>query len=161
MAIHTQSVHRYVCIYRYSSQRRDAGRTKVIGAAVNAACQGNLSACHFGHACHRFGGPGIEKSGRVHSCLSLQQCHATQLLQCHCSQTFHKDFYCSQNTSRGRISFTPASEVRPSDVPFSPHGTHNCDSTPTLRKIPETLRLRCVRSQKSDGPAHLPTAGLW
>jgi len=21
---------------------------------VKAVCQGNLSACHFGHACHRF-----------------------------------------------------------------------------------------------------------
>ena len=39
---------------------REAGRAKErkkIGTAVNAACQGNLSACHFGYACHRDGSP--------------------------------------------------------------------------------------------------------
>jgi hypothetical protein len=41
-------------MYTCSSQFRDAGRTKEIGATVNAACQGNLSAYHFGHAWHRF-----------------------------------------------------------------------------------------------------------
>ena len=41
----------------YSSQYRQAGWAKVInkfGTAVNAAFQGKFSACHFGHACHRF-----------------------------------------------------------------------------------------------------------
>ena len=36
---------------------RDAGRAEVmrkIGTAEIAACQGNPSACHFGHALHRF-----------------------------------------------------------------------------------------------------------
>jgi hypothetical protein len=40
-----------------SLQYRDAGRAKEIkkiGTAVNAACQGNLSACHFGHARRKY-----------------------------------------------------------------------------------------------------------
>ena len=43
-----------MCIYTCSSQYRDDGRAKEmkkIGTAVNAACQGNLFACHFGYAC--------------------------------------------------------------------------------------------------------------
>ena len=41
----------------YTSQYRNAGRrkgTKVTERAMNAACHGNISACHLGHACHRF-----------------------------------------------------------------------------------------------------------
>jgi hypothetical protein len=43
---------------------------------VNAACQGKLSACHFGHACHRFIKSGLsciisqgngDKHSEVHS----------------------------------------------------------------------------------------------
>ena len=29
---------------------------------VNAACQGNLSSCHFGHACHKFVSPTLRSS---------------------------------------------------------------------------------------------------
>jgi hypothetical protein len=84
---------------------------------------------------------GIEKKWKI----SFMSPTATispnsQLLQCHWSQTLHTDFHCSQNTSVVRISFTPASEARPSNVPFSPHGTHSCVSTPTLHKIPEERR---------------------
>ena len=31
---------------------RDFANVPKNGTAVNAACQGNLSACHFGHTCH-------------------------------------------------------------------------------------------------------------
>jgi hypothetical protein len=67
----------YICIYIYthththSLQYRDAGRAKEIkrnGTAVNAACQGNLSACHFGHSCQRFVNPGLLDS----SCPSVR-----------------------------------------------------------------------------------------
>jgi len=75
-------------------------------------------------------------------CLSLPQCQ--------CSQTFNTDFHCSHNTSRGRMPFTPANEARSSNVPFSPHGTRSCISTPKLRKIPEERR--------SSTPT---TAGRW
>jgi hypothetical protein len=53
---------RCVYVYTYCSQYRDTGRAKVIknGTEVNATCQGNVSACHFGNACRRFGRPGIE-----------------------------------------------------------------------------------------------------
>jgi hypothetical protein len=49
----------YVHKHTYSSQCRDASRANEIknGRAVNTACQGNLSAHHFGHACHRFVSP--------------------------------------------------------------------------------------------------------
>jgi hypothetical protein len=49
MYIHTHT-------HTHSSQYKDFGRARNIkfGAAVNAACQRNLSACHSGHVCHRF-----------------------------------------------------------------------------------------------------------
>jgi len=51
----------------FTIQRRWSGTRKETkkgggggeGAAVNAACQGNLSSCHFGHACHRFVSPAL------------------------------------------------------------------------------------------------------
>jgi hypothetical protein len=53
-----------VCVYVYtnSSQYRNAGRTKNKKKAeitVNAACLGNLSACHFGYTCQRFVSPAV------------------------------------------------------------------------------------------------------
>ena len=45
-----------------SAQCGDAGWAKQIReirTAVNTACQGNLSACHFGHACHGFVSAGL------------------------------------------------------------------------------------------------------
>ena len=54
-----------VCVYThtYSSQQRDADGAKeiqIIWTAVSAACQENLSVCHFGHACHRFTNPPLK-----------------------------------------------------------------------------------------------------
>jgi hypothetical protein len=49
-------------IYTHSSQYRDAGlgkRNKKIGTAVNAACQGDLSACH------RFANPVLEQQNSI------------------------------------------------------------------------------------------------
>ena len=45
-----------------SSQFRDAGREreiKKIETAVDVACQRNLSAYHFGHACHKLDSPDV------------------------------------------------------------------------------------------------------
>jgi hypothetical protein len=49
-------------MHTYSSQYREAGWVKEIKnwTAVNSTCQGKLSACHFGHACHRFISPVLE-----------------------------------------------------------------------------------------------------
>jgi hypothetical protein len=50
-------------MYTYSSQYRDAGlakEIKIIGTALYAVCQGNLSMCHSGHAHHRFVSPGVD-----------------------------------------------------------------------------------------------------
>jgi len=48
-------------MYIYYSQYTDAGWAreikKKLGLAVSAVCHGNLSACHFGHMCHRFPSP--------------------------------------------------------------------------------------------------------
>ena len=52
-----------MCVYRYtysSIQRSRSGTRNKIKKKKNigtAACQENLSACHFGHACHRFARP--------------------------------------------------------------------------------------------------------
>jgi hypothetical protein len=35
-------------------------KIKNIGTAVNTICQGNLSACYFGHVYHRFISPALE-----------------------------------------------------------------------------------------------------
>ena len=60
--INIQSLLSQVCVC--SSQYRDAGLAKEIkkkiGTAVNAAFQGNLSACSFGHACHTLTSPGTQ-----------------------------------------------------------------------------------------------------
>jgi len=51
-------------IYTYPSKYRDAGQAKEIksiATVVNIACQGNLSACHFGHVCHGLVSPGLEQ----------------------------------------------------------------------------------------------------
>ena len=54
-------IYIYIYIHTYPSQYRKADwvkkKNKKIGTAVNAACQGNRSVCHFGHACHRFTSP--------------------------------------------------------------------------------------------------------
>jgi hypothetical protein len=66
--IHTYSVRNQLCvayIYTYSLQYRDDGRAKEIkniGAAVNAACQGNLSSCHW------FNSPGIISQSVLSAC---------------------------------------------------------------------------------------------
>ena len=75
--IHVQSLRSQVCvcvcmyvcvcvcvyIYIYIFHNIEAGRTKDIKktarTAVNITCQGNFSACHFGHACHRFLSTGL------------------------------------------------------------------------------------------------------
>jgi hypothetical protein len=47
----------------YFSQHVDNGRAKEIkitGTGLYAACHGNLSMCHFGHARHSFVSPGID-----------------------------------------------------------------------------------------------------
>ena len=46
-------------MYTYPALYKDAGRAKKlkkkkIGTAVNEVSQGNLTACHVGHACHSF-----------------------------------------------------------------------------------------------------------
>ena len=54
-------LYTYIHIHTHSSEHRDAGRAKEItnGAAVNAACDGNISKCLFGHACRRFASPAL------------------------------------------------------------------------------------------------------
>jgi hypothetical protein len=42
------------------------------GTAVNAGCQDNIFACRFGHTCHRFVSPGLEKVGKPTKLLSQQ-----------------------------------------------------------------------------------------
>ena len=64
-----QSLHGQICVYTvytYSLQYRDAGWAKEIknGAAVSALCQTNLSVCHFGHVCLRFGIPVLYPEGK-------------------------------------------------------------------------------------------------
>jgi hypothetical protein len=51
-----------VYIYTHSWQYRDTAWAKEIKnwEAVNASCQGKLSVCHFGYACHRFVSPGLD-----------------------------------------------------------------------------------------------------
>jgi len=45
----------------FTIQRRWSGEINIqIRTAVNAACQRNLSECHFWHACHTFASPGLE-----------------------------------------------------------------------------------------------------
>jgi len=61
---YTVSIKSDMCAYVYtcSSQYRDAGRKKQInkiGTTLNAACQGNLSTCHFEHAYHGFCSPDV------------------------------------------------------------------------------------------------------
>jgi len=62
---------RYVCMYTCSSQYTDSGQAKEIkrsARAVNAACQGNVSACHFGHSCQSCVSPSLLDS----SCPSVR-----------------------------------------------------------------------------------------
>jgi hypothetical protein len=54
---HFQSLRLHKNIY-YSKKKERLGGEKM-GSAVNAACQENLLACHFGHACHRLVNPDI------------------------------------------------------------------------------------------------------
>jgi len=54
-----------VYINTYYLRYGGAGRLKEInkfGMAVNSACYGNLFACHFRDACHRFASPAIDCS---------------------------------------------------------------------------------------------------
>ena len=57
---HTHCLRTQICVYMhifFTIWRRWSGkRNKNNETAVNAECQENLSACHFGHACHRVGG---------------------------------------------------------------------------------------------------------
>ena len=65
--IHIQSLrsHIRVCVYIlyaifFTIYRTWSGKRNTnFGIAVNAACEGNHSACHFGHACYRFINPDI------------------------------------------------------------------------------------------------------
>ena len=47
MSVYTHIVHSMATVVGQQ-------KFKKIGTGVNAACPGNLSACHCGHACHRF-----------------------------------------------------------------------------------------------------------
>ena len=47
--IHTQT-HTFFAVYRRWSGKIN----NIIGTAMNATCQGNISAYHFGHECHMF-----------------------------------------------------------------------------------------------------------
>ena len=49
----------YIYIYIYHNIETLAGQRIKNGTAVNSACQGNHSACHFGHSCHRFVSPAL------------------------------------------------------------------------------------------------------
>ena len=67
--IHIQSLHSQigVCInifFRGAGWAKEIKKKK-IGREVKGACQGNLSACKFGDACHRFVSPVLEPSGHV------------------------------------------------------------------------------------------------
>ena len=137
---HTVCMQSDVCVYicTCSAQCRDAGRAKEIGTAVNAACQGNLSVCHFGHACHRFGSP---VSKKVKDLIHTSHCnngtgvrHSTPIFTAVRTQAL-SEYHLRLQVRR--------------DLPMS-HFHLTVHTT-------ASLHLRCVRSQKSDGPAHLPT----
>jgi len=53
-----------MCVYTYIVHNIETivGQKK-IGTAVKATCQGNLSLCRYGHACHRFAAPLQEGKG--------------------------------------------------------------------------------------------------
>jgi len=55
-----------VCIHVFFTVQigRSGKRNKKIGTTVNAACQGNLSACHFGHVLHKYASH-EERNGRI------------------------------------------------------------------------------------------------
>jgi len=53
-------------VYIHTLFTREDGQAKEIKkkctTTLNAACQGILSKCNFGYACHRFASPGLEES---------------------------------------------------------------------------------------------------
>jgi len=63
-----------VCVYIYinthvlRSTETLVGRKNKIETAVNTACEGNISACHFGQACHRLVIPSTEHLSRHSHC---------------------------------------------------------------------------------------------
>ena len=68
----------YIYVYIYHNIAMLAGqKKKKKGTAVNSAYQGNLSACHFGHSCHRFASPavgGIIAQAAAYSGMSASSC---------------------------------------------------------------------------------------
>jgi hypothetical protein len=54
MSMYTQIVHKMATVVGQKKWK--------IGTAVNFAYQGKFSACHFGHACHRFAIPLLVQS---------------------------------------------------------------------------------------------------
>ena len=53
-----------ICIPLLHNIETLVGRKNKIGIAVNTACEGNISACHFGQACHRLVTPSTERLTR-------------------------------------------------------------------------------------------------
>jgi len=81
-----------------------------------------------------------KKGERFHSSLSLQR-HATHSFS-NVTGVRHSTPIFNAVRAQARSKYHLGLQVR-CDLPmspFSPHGTHNCVSTPTLRKIPEERR---------------------
>ena len=110
------------------------------GTAVNAACQGNLSACHFGHACHRFIRKGIGRERKKKKRNISFTYFSTTVSRIHNFSAITADIpQLLSLQSEHKREIIDACQVR-CNFPFSPHGTHNCVSAPTMRKNPEERR---------------------
>jgi hypothetical protein len=69
----------YIHIIFLIQRRRFGKRNKKNGTAVNDACQGNLSARNFGHACHRLVSPALGIPNRFVYLISLSALHSTRI----------------------------------------------------------------------------------